>query len=197
MFGILARWFGSFASSDVATYAQWAGWGISAALFIPILAGLIPYERRQRQLASRDNAFQVVQEIHVTDPRVVEIGLINDNAPVLALDIGGEMILFLQGQWLLERGTYGAAIPVNDEGDEKFNGLPPPHSFPCTDFTISRFPSSGEVLRIHVAGDYLAPGAIVETLRPEYQFQPSEVFNGSLDHLDDVLAREHAGRTAV
>lgn len=194
VFGMLARWLGSFVSTDVSNYAQWSGWCAGAALAIPLLAALIPYDRRQRELASRDNVDQIVHEIHVTEPRVVEIGLINNDAPILAFDIGGETILFLQGQWLLECGTYGAEIPPNDEGDEMFNGLPPPHSFPCTDFTISRLPNSGEVLRIQVAGDYLAPSAIVEALRPEYQFQHSEVFSGSLDHIDGVLAREHVAR---
>lgn len=112
VFGILARWFGSFISADVSTDAQRVGWCAGVALAIPLLAALIPYDRRQRKLAARDNADHVVQEIHVTDPRVVEIGLINDNAPILALDIGGATILFLQGQWLLECGTYGADIPT-------------------------------------------------------------------------------------
>lgn len=196
-FGILGRGLGSFISTEVTTYVQWAGWFAGVALAIPLLAALIPYERRQRRLASRDDDCQIVQEIHVTDPRVVEIGLINDNAPILAFDTGGGTILLLQGQWLLECETYGAELSRNDEGDEFFNGLPPPHSFPSTDFTITRFPNSGEVLRIRVAGDYSAPDAIVEALRPEYQFQPSEIFSGSLDDIVGVLAREHAARTAI
>jgi len=143
-----------------------------------------------------DDDSQVVEEIHVTVPRVVEIGFINGNAPILAIDIGGGTILFLQGQWLLECGTYGAEIPRNDEGDEVFNGLPPPYAFPCSDFTVTRFPYSGEVLRIRVAGNYLAPTAGVEALKPEYRFQPCEVFSGSLDDINGVLAREHAARKA-
>jgi len=55
MFGILGHWLGSFISTDVSTYAKWAGFCAGAALAIPILAVLIPYERRQRQLASRDD----------------------------------------------------------------------------------------------------------------------------------------------
>jgi len=196
MFGILGHWLGSFVSEDVSTYAKWVGWCAGAALTIPILVEIIPYDRKQRQLTSRDHDSQVVQDIHVTNPRVVEIALINNNAPILALDIGEDTILFLQGQWLINHEIYGAEIPPGDEGDEMINGLPSPHSFPCTKFTITRLPNSGVVFRIQVAGEYLAPESVVDALKPEYRFQDSEIFKGSLDNITGVLALEHAAKTA-
>jgi hypothetical protein len=48
--------------------------------------------------------------------------------------------------------------------------------------------NSGEVLGIRVAGRYVAPGATVEALKPEYEFADSELL--------DVLVRAHARRNA-
>lgn len=163
-------------------------------MFLYVLVTFIPFERRKRQRAMRDHRAQNVQEILVTNPRVVEIGLINDNEPILAFDIGESKILFLQGQWLRDNETYGAEFCDSDEGEEFINGLPPPHSFPSSQFTITRLPHSGEVIRISVAGEYLEPEAIVEALRPEYEFGDSELFDGELGHVAEILAREHESR---
>jgi hypothetical protein len=195
-FGKIGHWIGSFFSENVSTYAQWVGWIAGVALGIPILVALIPYGRRQQKLATRDRETQLVQEIHVIDPRVIEVAMVGNIGPNLAIDIGDEKILYLQGQWLYDCDIYGAESPENDEGDELFNGLPAPHSFPCSEFTISRLPNSGEVLHIRVAGNYLPPETPVEALKPEHRFQPSELFKGSLDDLAGVMQREHATRKA-
>jgi hypothetical protein len=49
-------------------------------------------------------------------------------------------------------------------------------------------PNSGEVLGIHVAGRYLAPGAAVEALKPITKFADSDLL--------DVLARARTRRNA-
>lgn len=195
-FGLLGHWIGSFISENVAIYAQWGGWIAGIALGISILVAIIPYVRKQKKLAIRDYETQVVQEIHVTNPRVIEVAMVGNTGPNLAIDIGDEKILYLQGQWLYDCGIYGVESPENDDGDEMFNDLPAPHSFPCSEFTLSRFPNTGEVLRICVVGDYLPPEATVEALKAEHQFQPSELFSGSLDDLASIMDHEHLRRRA-
>ena len=132
--------------------------------------------------------------IQVRDPRVVEIDLINDNEPILAFDIGDNKILFLQGQWLRDPQTYGAQSRDEDPYEEFINGLPAPFSFPNTKFSISRFPHSGDVIAIQVEGEYLQPEQAVEALLPEFEFGCSELFEGPLDRIADVLIEEHERR---
>lgn len=196
LLGIVGGWLGGFISEDASTYGQWFGGFLSAVVFVSAAVSYMRYERRARKRAMRDDQAKLVQEILVVEPRVIEIGLINDNEPILAFDIGDNKVLFLQGQWLRDPGTYGTDGPEGDPFDEFINGLPAPHSFPSSEFIISRFPHSGEVLGIRVAGKYAAPQAVVEALKLEYEFGDSEVFDGSLDDIAGVLAREHARRSA-
>src|SRR5207302_1862391 len=104
---------------------------------------------------------------------------------------------FLQGQWLRDPGTYGTEGPEGDPFDEFINGLPAPHSFPSSEFAVSRFPHSGEVLGIRVAGKYAAPQAVVEALKPEYEFGDSEVLDGSFEEIAGVLARARAAKCQI
>lgn len=177
---------------------------VSAGIFVSLLLTVflfcyIPYEQRQRRIASEDIKARTIQDIHISAPRVIQIGLINDNEPILAFGIGNNKILFLQGQWLCNEGTYGVE-PLSKEQseddalDEFLNGLPEPHSFPSTEFTVSRFPNSKKVIGIRVAGSYIAPEAEAEALEPEYEFGDSELFEGSLDNIADALAHEHRRR---
>jgi hypothetical protein len=194
--GQLGGWVGGFVSEDASAYGQWIGWILAAFLFVSAVVTFLPYERRLRKRAAQDERERTVQEIHVLEPRVIEIGLINDNEPILAFDIGDNKILFLQGQWLRDAGTYGTDGPEGDPFDEFINGLPAPHSFPSTEFTVSRLPHSGEVLGIRAQGNYAAPQAEVEALKTEFEFGDSEIFDGSLDDIAAVLAREHERRSA-
>lgn len=196
LLGKLGHWLGAFVSPEIAVYGQCIGWAIAAAIYIPMLISFVPYERRQRKLAEIDKRNQLVQDIHVTSPRFVEVAMVGNTGPNLAIDIGNERILYLQGQWLYDCDIYGAASPENDEADELFNGLPTPHSFPSSEFTISRLPNSGEVLRIQVSGDHVRPETSVDALKPEHRFQPSELFSGSIEDIAGVLEREHASRNA-
>jgi hypothetical protein len=124
----------------------------------------------------------------------MEISLISDNEPILAFDIGGGKILFLQGQWLREPSTYGAPRQDGDPEEQFLNGLSKPFSFPSTAFTATRLPHSGRVLKITARGDYLAPEKKIEALRREYEFGDSELLDGALEDIAGVLAREHAKR---
>jgi hypothetical protein len=192
--GKLGAWIGGFASGQWVVHGRWIGWLVGIVTFGWALATFIPYARRQRMRGCFDADKQIVQEIAVSQPRVVEIFLISDNEPILTFDIGDGKILFLQGQWLRDPSTYGAP-QQNDDPEEQFlNGLPKPFSFPSTAFTVTRLPHSGRVLRIMVHGDYLVPEKKVEALRREYEFGDSELLVGALEDIAGVLAREHAKR---
>jgi len=196
LLGNLGSWLAGFISPEAATIGQWIGWALAAIVFVAAIVSFVPYERRRRQRAVQDRQAQMIQDIHVVEPRVIEIGLVSDNEPILAFQIGDNKILFLQGQWLRDSETYGVDASDREPCEQFFNGLPAPHSFPSTEFTISRLPNSGEVLGIRVAGPYLAPGKAVEAMKPEYDFADSELLDGSLDDIAGVLAREHARRIA-
>src|SRR5262245_16561249 len=66
---------------------------------------------------------------------------------------------------------------------------------PGTEFTLSRLPQSGEVAGIRVTGNDVVPQVAIAALQPEYDFADSELLEGSLDDIADVLAREHERRT--
>lgn len=178
-FGWLGGWIGSFLSPDLAAIGRYIGWALSAVIYCSALLSFVPYARRQHKRASEDFEDSIVQQVSVSTTRVVEIGLIDDNEPILAFDMGGDKILFLRGQWLYDPATFGADSKTSDDAHEDFlNCLPAPHSFPSSRFTIHRLPHSGRVLTIQVAGNYLAPDRTVEALKPEYEFGDSEIFDG-------------------
>jgi hypothetical protein len=196
LLGFLSEWLGEFISPTAATCLLWIGRSIAVCGCVYMLARFIPYEREKRRLTEQDQAAQIVQDIHVVEPRVIEIGLVSDNEPILAVDIGDNRILFLQGQWLRDYGTYGLATFEGDLYEEFFNGLPAPHSFPSSQFTVSGLPVSGAVLGIRVGGVYLPPPAGVDALKPEYDFSESELLDGSLEEIASLLAVEHQRRLA-
>ncbi len=188
-------WIAKFVAPAHVGVGRAIGVAAGIAVFLSALVTFIRFELRERRRAAADVKDMAVQEIEVRDPRVVEIGLINDNAPILAFDIGNGRLLFLQGQWLINDDSLYDAPPLKgDAYDEYVNGLPPPHSFPSRAFTLTRLPHSGRVLKIRVAGDYSRPEREVEALRPEYDFGDSELFDGELDEIANALAREHTRR---
>jgi hypothetical protein len=197
--GGIGHWVGSFISEEASTIGLWVGLGFGALMLACIIISFIPYERRTHKAAVKDAEEQLVQEVVVSACRVIEIAM-TGNCEMLALDTGVDQILFLQGQWLLDPKTYGAeevAAELVDEKeelyvDEYWNALPPPYSFPSTEFTVTRLPNSGVVLGIRVTGTYFAPEKIVDAMKPEYEFNDSELFAGELDSIKEVLEREHA-----
>ena len=182
----------------------WIGLAIGLALGGGLFALFLPVHLDGRRWAAED--VQRVQEIEVINPRLFEIDLISDNEPILVFDIGDGKLLFLQGQWLREPDTYIESADANnrmDDGETEhwsqivLNGLPPPNSFPSNHFTLVRRPHSGKVLRITVHGKYIRPEKTVEALRPEFDFGDSEVFDGPLENIADVLVREHWSRKSA
>lgn len=190
------RWIGGLFSPAAAISGRILGAGVAVVGYVMFIVKFRPYERRWRERAQRDIEAAEVQEISVRGARVVEIGLIDDNEPILAFDIGKGLILFLRGQWLRESHIYGAEAVDEDELEEEFiNGLRTPHSFPSDAFTLMRLPHTGRVLSIRVEGEYLAPGPAVEALKPEYEFGESELFRGNLESIAAVLETEHSRRS--
>jgi hypothetical protein len=195
LLALAGGWVAGFVAPAHVATGRWIGAAAGIAVFLAVLVTFIPFERRQRRRAAGDVNDMAVQDIEVRDPRVLEIGLINDTAPILAFDIGDGKLLFLQGQWLVDDVSLYDAPPLKgDAYEDYFNGLPPPHSFPSRAFTLTRLPHSGRVLKIRVAGEYCRPEREVEALRPEYEFGDSELLDGALDEIAHVLAREHARR---
>lgn len=194
LLALLGGWLGGLIWADGTATGCWVGAALGAAILVCALTTFIPYERRQRQRAAMDSQSQVVEAITVSDARWIEIGLVSDNEPIVAFDIGEGKILFLQGQWLRDPATYDAPVPREDGPEGVLNGLPTPHSFPSTSFAVTRLPHSGRVLGIRVHGAYLAREREVEALRPEYEFGDSEVFDGDLEQIADVLSRAHNAR---
>jgi hypothetical protein len=188
----------SLSSPHATNVGLWSRVGATAfvflILFVLALISFVPFERRLHYRAAEDAAAQHVEELQVLRARVVEIALINDNEPILVFDIGEGRLLLLRGQWLRDETTYGAEPLVGDPYEEYINGLPAPNSFPSTDFTVVRLPHSGRVLQIRVSGAYLKPPDAIAALKPEYEFNDSEVFAGQLDEVADVLAAEHVRR---
>jgi hypothetical protein len=162
--GGIGHWVGAFISEEASTLGLWVGLGFGSLILACIIISYIPYERRTQKAAVKDAEEQLVQEIVVSGCRVVEIEMIG-NSEILAFDLGENHILLLQGQWLRNPEPYGAeevAAELVDEKeelyvDEYWNALPPPYSFPSTEFTVTRLPHSGVVLGIRVTGTYVAP----------------------------------------
>lgn len=191
---IIGGFIGSFLPPAIATYSCWIGWCLGAFILIVLLCAYVPYERRQRCLASADTEADSITDIQVTNARAYELGPVGNLSPIFAIDIGDEQILYLAGQWLYDPSTYGAPDLAIDEQERSANGLPAPYSFPTDDFTITRFPVSGEVVAIATNGNYIAPIQTVDAMKTDFQFQPSEIFHGSLDRVAEVLEAEHQRR---
>jgi hypothetical protein len=194
---LLGELLGKLHSPEAAEWGKWAGCFAWAVLFVPLLLNYRRAATAERRLAAKDLVEGVVEEIHVSTKRVVEIGTETGNGPVLAVELESGKILYLQGYWLCEESTYGKAAMKHDPSEEFFNGLPDPYSFPSTKFTISRFPISGIQLGIEVAGAYLAPESIVEARLLEFNLGDTAILDGTLDDIAGFLERAHARRKAL
>ncbi len=159
-------------------------------LLAPVCArmylGYLASERARRRLAERDARDLSVQVIEVKNPRSVTLHPNSGVDPVIGIDVGAGRVLLLQGQWLWDHDTYGAALEEAPD-DGVFNGLPE-HAFPSSRFVLSRLPHSGTVLSIAVLGEYVHPGPEADAL-PEQTLRDSELFDGTLDTLAEDLAR--------
>ncbi len=193
LLGKLGAWIGRQSSPPLTAEYHLAGWLIGFLVFVFALFKFLPYQRHRRKRARSDASELTVQEISVTNPRVFELFLVDENEPILAFDIGDDKILYLQGQWLRDAETYGAVCDSNSDPEENIvNGLAAPFSFPSSAFTLTRLPHSKRILKIIVQGAYLPPEKKTDALRQEYDFRDSELFEGQLEDLTNILARAYA-----
>ena len=189
---LLGRLAGELAGSS--SESRWIGRLLGLVIFVVAVGSFYSYERRLRRRATRDHRDQVVEDIHVDGATALALEPVNDNEPIIALDIGDNRILYLQGQWLRDPRIYGAREADTDPASDALNGLSEPFAFPTSSFTVARLPHSGRVLGIRVTGEYAAPRATLKALRLDYDFASSELFDGRLEDLPDILAREHRRR---
>jgi len=131
---------------------------------------LLAWSALRRHNAARKHVFDTrrklrldmergVVELVIVDGADVVLATSNAVHPFFAFALEGGKVLALLGQWLWEARIYGAQSSGVIETEQQGNGLPAPWSFPATAFTVHRLPRSGDVLRIEVRGEYLAPVA--------------------------------------
>ena len=112
--------------------------------------------------------------------------------PAFAIELDDGRTLVLLGQWLSDPKTFGGTwkdLPEDDDGGDAFaNGLPPPYAFPTSAFTVERFPVSGTVVRIGLAGDYLAPADLAVDLRQVNDY-PSRIYETPPSGLPEAVGR--------
>ncbi|MGI9204464.1 MAG: hypothetical protein ACR2Q3_10665 [Woeseiaceae bacterium] len=148
------------------------------ALGVAIFGGLMLVSGRQRSEQREVVTQGDVQEITIDGARCFMFDFHNSD-PILAFDIGLDKILILQGQWLMEEGTYGYEGVNEDPIEEYFNGLPEPYSFPSASFSIVRKTASGDVIAIRPSGQYLKPKSMNETLYADKLLPQSQLIPGS------------------
>jgi hypothetical protein len=147
-----------------------------------------PVKKRMRQ----DLSNAQVEVLAIVDAVPLSIPASHSSAdPGFAFELENGRTLLLLGEWLCEPDTFGGdwkGLPDNDEGDNFANALPPPFSFPTRAFTVHRFPLSGEVLRISLESDYVAP----ETMEGDIDLaalndMPSRVLHCPLSDLAETV----------
>lgn len=184
LLGRLGRVVGSGISEQAAVGGEIAGWILGTVLFSVLM--LVSW--RQRTEKKRFLAAGIVQEIYVESSRCFEVPVFNSD-PVLAFDLGADRLLILYGQWLYDAEIYGVDAPRDDPEEATLNGLPMPHGFPNTRFTLVRRPDTGEVLAIRPAGEYLPTEAMAETESVAQGLLPSQLATGSSDNLAEILGK--------
>lgn len=132
----------------------------------------------------------VLEDIHVILPEVFTLSTYGAvPSPTIVVQLDARQILFLSGPWLLDPQTYGVAPAAVAERAPTFNGLPMPHAFPNTQFTVTRLPDSGEVLAIRVAGVYLDPGPPANVRVGQYSGPASELLSGRWEEAEEIATR--------
>lgn len=169
------------------------GWMIGLGVFVAIALAFWRDSADHRARVERDRSAGEVEEWAVRTGRVVMLGPDHESVdPAVLIDVGDGRVLLLCGQWLRDPETYGAPPLETDPEDDydelaPLNGLPPPHTFPCTEFVIKRWPETGEVLAIRAAGEALRSEQVVGVELAERRPRPSQVLAGSVDDVDGVM----------
>lgn len=192
----LGDWVGSWFGSEAARFGRALAPWLPVLPYVVLLRNMIRADRKRRWQIERDLDHQEVEEIRVAGG---EVGLIGapkpsrNNALVFALP--DRKLLYLQLlPELFEPPTYGADKDAAVAKGEVLNRLAAPYSFPNTEFVVTRFAQSGDVISIQTAGDYAAPKQLRPSLRSVELFRPSEMFTGTLKQISEVIEIEQAQR---
>ena len=126
---------------------------------------------RSRARIREDFANGTVEVLAITGAVPLNVPAMHSSVdPAFAIGLEGDRTLLLLGQWLSDPATFGRTrtdlTRDDDAGDAFANGLPPPCAFPTGAFTVHRFPVSGDVVRIELAGEYIAPADSGREHRP-------------------------------
>jgi hypothetical protein len=187
--------FGSVAVAGRVGYAFTAAVIAAILIVFAIFArSMTGYLRPIRERIRQDVANGTVEILAITSAAPLNIpGMHSSVDPAFAIDLEGDRTLVLLGQWLSDPATFGSAstdLPADDDAGDAFaNGLPPPCAFPTSAFTVERFPVSGTVLRIGLAGDYVAPADLAVDLRPVNDY-PSRLYEAPASRLSEVLPKQ-------
>ncbi|MGB5658561.1 MAG: hypothetical protein WBO54_03690 [Thermoanaerobaculia bacterium] len=146
------------------------------------------YIRSSMPEADQPASDSVVEDVVVRCSEAVELVPVLGDAddPSVCIDLGSDALLLLRGQWLMDQSLFGGTGV--QEPAESFNSLPEPHSFPKTEFVLTRDPRTGSVLGILATGKYLAPRPSAESLNPQLPLADSLIIPGSTDTLSYDLA---------
>jgi hypothetical protein len=173
------------------------GWAVGAGIFglaTVVVGGLVVSFLRHRApiraRASLDLEARTVEVLTVTDAAPLSIDAMHSSVdPAFAFEIEDGRTLVLLGQWLRDEATFGGTRDPSaddDAADAFANGLTPPNAFPTSAFTVHRFPASGEVVRIDLAGPYVAPAALALDLRAANDY-PSRIYEVIPSRLSEVV----------
>jgi hypothetical protein len=165
---------------------------VLAAFLVSFSKYLAPIRGRIRQ----DVAAATVEVLAITSAVPLSVPATHSSVdPAFAIELEGGRTLVLLGQWLSDPATFGGtqddlAGADDDAGDPFANALPPPYTFPTRAFSVHRFPVSGEVVRIDIAGEYVEPPALAGNvdLRAVNDF-PSRIYDTVPSRLSEVLPR--------
>ena len=166
----------------------------AAILIAPLLMAFRRHRAPIRARIQQDVADGIIEVLAVTGAAPLAIPATHSSVdPAFAFELDGGRTLVLLGQWLGDPATFGGdakTLRDDDAGDAFANALPPPYAFPTRAFTVHRFPASGEVVRIDLGGEYVAPaeldGDIDLTKVSDY---PSRVFDMPPSGLAGALPR--------
>jgi hypothetical protein len=161
--------------------------GLGVVVLVLVVVALfahsfLQYHRPIRARQREDEAQATVEVLAIAAAEPIEIPPMHSSvSPAFAIELEGGRTLLLLGQWLSEEATFGGTPSDregwdDDAGDAFGNALPPPFSFPTRDFTVHRFPISGEVLRIELTGPYVHPPELDLDLRAVND-APSRIFD--------------------
>ena len=151
IFGRVFGWVHDSLKLGIVAQPKLVGWSFGGMIVAAIIAKFVRAASGVRSVSQR----QVVEEITVCCDVAWSFDGPGIWHPNLVFN-GGNTVLHISGQWLLDGQTYGS----KDDGgtfERFFNGLESPMSFPSSKFKLVREPSTGSVLSIVPEGNYIAP----------------------------------------